>query len=132
MSRAEGLNKFLPVVLRLLYGGITEEVLLRWGLMTLLVWAAWRLLQKREVQPRAICFISAIFISSIVFGLAHLPVASALAVDFTVPIVSYIVIANSVFGLIAGYLYWKNGLEAAIIAHVSAHVVLITAIYFGT
>jgi membrane protease YdiL (CAAX protease family) len=37
-----------------------------------------------------------------------------------------------VFGVIAGYLYWKKGLEAAIIAHMMAHVVMVMAIYFGT
>ncbi len=39
-------GKFVPLPTRLLYGGITEELLLRWGFMTLLVWAAWRLFQK--------------------------------------------------------------------------------------
>ena len=132
VSRAEQLNKILPTLTRLLYGGITEELLLRWGVMTLLVWLAWRLLQKGRGKPRVICFVSAIIISSVVFGLGHLPLASVLAVDFTVAIVSYIVVANSLFGLIAGYLYWKKGLEAAIIAHMLTHVVLIAAVTFGT
>ena len=132
VSRAEELNKFLPFLTRLLYGGITEELLLRWGVMTLLVWVAWRLLQKEQGKPRAICFVSAIIISSVIFGLGHLPIATALAVNLSAPIVSYIIFGNSVFGLIAGYLYWKKGLEAAIIAHMLAHVVIVTAIYFGT
>src|SRR5918993_1365196 len=132
VTRAERLNKSLPFLTRLLYGGIIEELLLRWGLMTLFVWLAWRLLQKGQGEPRAIFFVIAIIISSVVFGLGHLPLASALGVDFTVAIVSYVVVANTVFGLIAGYLYWKKGLEAAIIAHMLAHVVIITAIYFGT
>ena len=132
VTRAEQLNKSLPHLTRLLYGGITEELLLRWGVMTLLVWLTWRVFQKGQGKPRATCFVSAIIISSIIFGLGHLPVASALAVDFTLAIVSYIVVANSMFGLIAGYLYWKKGLEAAIMAHMLTHVILITAIYFGT
>ena len=132
VTRAEGLNKSLPFLTRLLYGGITEELLLRWGVMTLLVWLAWRLLQKGQGEPRVIFFVIAIMISSVVFGLGHLPLASALGVDFTVAIVSYVVVANSVFGLIAGYLYWKKGLEAAMIAHMLTHVIIITAIYFGT
>jgi len=132
VTRAEGLNKSLPFPTRLLYGGIIEELLLRWGGMTLLVWLAWRLLQKGRGEPRVIFFAIAIIISSVAFGLGHLPLASALGVDFTVAIVSYVVAANSVFGLIAGYLYWKKGLEAAIIAHMLTHVILITAIYFGT
>src|SRR5215213_3042167 len=46
-------GKILPLPTRLLNGGITEELLLRWGLMTLLVWAAWRLVQKGHGQPKA-------------------------------------------------------------------------------
>jgi len=132
VSRAVGLNRSLPYLTRLLYGGITEEVLLRWGVMTVLVWLAWRVLQKGKGKPRAVWFVSAIIISSVVFGMGHLPLVKALAVDFSVAIVSYIVVANALFGFIAGYLYWKKGLEAAIIAHMLTHVILIAAIYFGT
>lgn len=132
VTRAEQLNKSLPFATRLLYGGIVEELLLRWGMMTLLVWLAWRLFQKGQGKPRAVWFVIAIIISSLVFGLGHLPLVSALAVNYTVAIVGYIVFANSLFGLIAGYLYWKRGLEAAIIAHMLTHVVIITAMYLRT
>ena len=129
VTRAEQLNKVLPYATRVLYGGIVEELLLRWGMMTLLVWLAWRLLQKGKGKPRAAWFVLAIIISSVVFGVGHLPLVAALAVNYTVAIVGYIVLANSLFGLIAGYLYWKRGLEAAIIAHMLTHVVIITAMY---
>jgi Type II CAAX prenyl endopeptidase Rce1-like len=129
VTRAERLNSAMPFVTRLLYGGITEELLLRWGFMTLLVWAAWRIFQRGRGTPRSICVVSAIVISSVVFGIGHLPLVSALAVDFTLPIVAFIVLANSLFGLIAGYLYWRKGLEAAIIAHMATHMVIVTAIY---
>jgi Type II CAAX prenyl endopeptidase Rce1-like len=132
VTRAERLNKSLPFATRLLYGGVTEELLLRWGVMTLLVWLAWRLLQKAQGKPRAVWVVSAIIVSSILFGFGHLPVVHALAVDFTLAIVGYIVVANSLFGLIAGYLYWKRGLEAAMIAHMLTHVVIVTALYLGS
>jgi hypothetical protein len=48
VARIAAFGRLLPVPTRLLYGGITEELLLRWGLMTLLVWVAWRLLQRGE------------------------------------------------------------------------------------
>ena len=131
VTRAERLNSSMPLLTRLLYGGITEELLLRWGLLTLLVWAAWRIFQRGRGTPRAIYFVSAIVISSVVFGIGHLPVVSALEVDFTLPIVAFIVLANSLFGLIAGYLYWQKGLEAAIIAHMSTHVVIVTTIHLA-
>ena len=132
VMRAEKLNSSMPLLTRLLYGGITEELLVRWGLLTLLVWAAWRIFHRGRGTPRAIYFVSAIVISSLVFGLGHLPLALALGVAFTLPIIAFIVLANSLFGLIAGYLYWQKGLEAAIIAHMSTHVVIVTAIHLAT
>jgi hypothetical protein len=130
VMRAVELNRLLPVPTRLLYGGITEELLLRWGVMTLLVWAAWRLFQKRQGQLRGVYLVSAIVISAVVFGLGHLPLVVALGSNFTPAIVLFVVSANSVFGLIAGYLYWRKGLEAAIVAHMVAHVVIVSASYF--
>jgi hypothetical protein len=129
VTRAEHLNTLMPLPTRLLYGGFTEELLLRWGVMTLLVWVAFRLFQKGQGRPSATWVVSAIFISSIVFGMGHLPIAYALGVRLTVPIVAYVVMANSMFGIIAGYLYWKKGLEAAIIAHMAAHVVIVSAAF---
>jgi len=131
ISRAEGFNRLLPHVSRFLYGGFTEEILLRWGFMTFLVWAAWRLFQRGEGTPKAVLVVAAIFVSALVFGMGHLPIASMLAGGLTVPLVVYVVSANSIFGMVAGVLYWKKGLEAAMIAHIFAHVVLITAIWLS-
>ena len=48
VTRIAALGKLVPLQTRLLYGGITEELLLRWGLMTLLVCAAGRRLKARR------------------------------------------------------------------------------------
>lgn len=124
-------GRFVPLPTRLLYGGITEELLIRWGLMTLLVWAAWRLFQKGQDKPKPAYAVAAILISSIVFGIGHLPIAFLLFPQPTTALIAFVVVANSLFGLIAGYLYWKKGLESAMIAHVLTHVVMFTASYFG-
>lgn len=129
ISRAQEFNKFMPNITRLLYGGFTEELLLRWGVMTFLVWAAWRLLQKGEGKPRAIYVVGAIVLSAVIFGMGHLPIASMLSGGLTLPLVIYVITANTIFGIVAGFLYWRLGLEAAMIAHMSAHLVLILAIY---
>lgn len=131
VERGEQLEKLFPLLTRLFYGGITEELLLRWGLMTLLVWAAWRLFQKGEGKPQSIYFLGSILVSSIIFGIGHLPIVFMLSSVVTASLIFYIVFANAVFGLIAGCLYWKKGLEAAILAHMLAHVVMLTASYFG-
>ena len=131
VTRAEAFNRLVPLPTKLLYGGITEEILLRWGLLTLLVWMAWRIFQRGRRQPGAVCFMGAILISSIVFGVGHLPVAVAIGGPLTLPVVVYVITGNSVFGLMAGYLYWRKGLETAITAHMMAHVGLATALYLG-
>ena len=129
VARSAELNKLLPLPTRLLYGGITEELLLRWGFMTLLVWAGWRLFQRDRSKPHSVYFISAIIISGIVFGLGHLPLAFVIVHDLSAGLILYVISANFIFGAIAGYLYWKKGLESAMIGHMMAHVVMLTAIW---
>jgi hypothetical protein len=109
---------------RVLYGGITEEVLLRWGFMTALVWLAWRVLQGRRGPVRSAFVWLAIVTSALVFGLGHLPIVYALA-GGTVSATSVVIVvgANAVFGVLFGYLFWRWGLESAMIAHATAHVV---------
>jgi membrane protease YdiL (CAAX protease family) len=128
ISRAQAFNDLLPIPMRFLFGGITEELLLRWGLMTFLVWLPWRLFQKGEGTPKSLFVVAAIFISAILFGVGHLPVASLLAGELTFPLVAYVITAKSVFGIFAGFLYWKRGLESAMIAHMFAHIILVIAI----
>jgi hypothetical protein len=115
-------NRMLPPATRLLYGGITEELLLRWGFMTFLVWVAWKGLQKEKGAPRPAFVVTAIVGSALAFGAGHLPIAIALNGAPSLPLITYVVFANSVFGVVAGFLYWKKGLESAVVAHALTHV----------
>jgi hypothetical protein len=124
VAKAEALSGNTPLLTRILYGGITEEILMRWGLMSLLVWAAWRVLQKAQGSPDTVYVVLAIGVSAIAFGLGHLPLAFTLSSQATASLVTYIIVGNAVFGVISGYLYWQKGLEAAIIAHVTVHLVM--------
>ncbi|HEY9664945.1 MAG TPA: CPBP family intramembrane glutamate endopeptidase, partial [Allocoleopsis sp.] len=54
------------------YGGITEEILMRWGLMSLLVWIAWKGLKQGVTLPSQGIYQSAIVLAALVFGLLHL------------------------------------------------------------
>lgn len=131
VGRVSELGSILPIPTRILYGGFTEELLLRWGFMTLLVWIPWRAFQNRDAVPKPLYVIIAILISSLLFAIGHLPIASLLVPELSFVLTSYVITANSIFGLIAGYLYWKKGLESAMLAHMLTQVVLITASYFG-
>lgn len=130
-ERISAFAKLIPIPTRLLYGGITEELLLRWGLMTLLVWATWRLLQRRHTKPTTICFVTAILLSSFLFGLGHLPAAYLILREPPTALILFVILGNSSFGIVAGYLYWKFGLESAMFAHMLCHVALATASYAG-
>jgi len=112
-----------PLLARLLYGGVTEEVLMRWGVMTSLTWLMWRLLQRpgEAVRPAYVSF--AIVASSLIFGLGHLPVAHFLLGGFTPSTLSWVIGANTSFGLLFGWLFWRRGLESAMVAHALTHLV---------
>jgi membrane protease YdiL (CAAX protease family) len=100
-------------------------------MMSFLVWLLWRIFQKGTGRPRAIFFIAAILISAFLFAAGHLPIAVTLAGQTSAPVVAFVLAGNSLFGLVAGFLYWKKGLETAIIAHIFTHVILLTAIKLG-
>ncbi len=114
-------NTFQPnIITKLLYGGITEEILVRFGVMTLIIWTLYKIFKNKK----PIIYWTGIFISSIIFGLAHLPIVYGFLGTATVEVVVYIVLANSIGGIIFGWLYWKKGLETAIIAHIFTHIIL--------
>ena len=119
-----------PWYTKVLYGGITEELLVRWGLMSFIVWGLYRLTQTSGSVIKSHNYILAIIVSALIFGMGHLPIVFALASDITFYLVTYIVMANAAFGFIAGYLYWKYGLECAIGAHMMTHMTLIIGASF--
>jgi hypothetical protein len=127
----EKFARLLPMPTRLLYGGITEELLLRWGVLTFFVWIFWRVFQRRRDKPTRGTFVTAILLSALIFALGHLPVAVALLGRPTFALIVFVIVANSAFGIVAGYLYWKYGLESAIIAHMLGHVVMAVGTYAG-
>lgn len=130
-DRISAFSRIMPLATRLLYGGVTEEVLLRWGLMSLLTWACWCAFLPRHERAPAACFHAAIFLSALIFGAGHLPVAFLIVPQPNAALVAFVIMANGVFGLVAGYLYWWRGLESSVIAHMTAHVVLYTASRLG-
>lgn len=113
------------VPLRFLYGGLTEEVLLRWGFMTILVWGGWRL-TGRPTQPTRATVWGAILVAAVVFGAGHLP-ALAAEMPLTSAVIARTVLLNSVGGVVFGWLYWRLSLEAAMVGHAAAHIPLLGA-----
>lgn len=110
-------------VLACFYGGIDEEILTRLFLLTLLGWLGAKIFQKQKARLSPVTFWVANIIVAIVFGLGHLPNA-AMVMHITPAVVFLALLLNGIAAIPFGYLYWKRGLEAAIIAHFCADFVL--------
>ena len=110
-------------VARFLFGGIAEEIQLRLFAVSLLVWLAGFIFKTPDGHPTATAFWIANLLAAVLFGLGHLPLTSMLA-PLTPLIVTRAVVLNGLLGLAFGYLYWKRGLESAMIAHFSADLLL--------
>lgn len=105
------------------YGGIAEETLLRLFLMSLLVWLGSFLSKTAEGKPANGVFWIANILAAVLFGFAHLPAVS-LIVNITPLVIVRTVVLNGLLGILFGWLYWKRGLESAMISHFSADLVL--------
>jgi membrane protease YdiL (CAAX protease family) len=105
------------------YGGITEELFMRLGLFSLLVWLLTKIRGMAQgLLSRMILWTPNILVA-LLFGLGHLPATAAL-VPLTPLVVIRAVALNGPASLVFGYLYWTRGLEAAMLAHFTADVVL--------
>ena len=109
------------VAVRLLYGGITEEILMRFGLMTFVVWLSYKILKNRGSQ----IYWTGILVAALIFAIAHFPIAYQAVEQPSLALLSYILLGNTLGGIIFGWLYWKKGLEAAFIGHMMAHLVML-------
>ena len=105
------------------YGGIAEEILLRLFIMSFFVWLGRFLSKTSDGKPTSGIFWIANILAAVLFGLGHLP-AIALLVPLTALVVIRSVILNGLIGIVCGWLYWKRGLESAMLSHFSADLVL--------
>lgn len=111
---------WLNLFTAMFYGGITEEILMRWGLMSLLVWIAWKGLKQGVTLPSEGIYQGAIVLAALVFGLLHLP-ATAAIVPLTTVVIVRALLLNGIAGIGFGWLFWQYSLEAAMLAHISVH-----------
>ena len=94
------------------YGGIGEEILTRLFLVSVIAWI---------LRGRATWL--AIVIAALLFAAGHLPAAATVS-PLTPVFVTRTVVLNSLAGIAFGWLYWRRGLEAGMVAHFSADLVL--------
>ncbi len=99
-----------------LYGGLTEEVLMRWGLLSILAVGLLSLL------PRPAALWVATILAAALFATAHLPALVAQGLDLTRPLLARMLGFNLLLGLAFGWAYLRQGIEAAIAMHAGFHL----------
>ncbi len=124
LSQMDSLTWWKGLLAGVIYGGIFEEIAVRLFLMTLIVWLLAKLTNKhRENIPQSHYWM-AIIVSSLLFGLGHLAMTNTVFGYLSPMIVTRALVTNGILGLFFGYLYWKKGIEYAMLSHMTAHLLL--------
>jgi hypothetical protein len=105
------------------YGGIAEEIICRLFLVSLLAWITALIKKKEDGSPTDLGMWSAIVLSAVIFGLGHLGITGELTA-IRPDVVIRAILLNGPLGVIYGWLYWKKGLESAMLAHFSTDIIL--------
>lgn len=105
------------------YGGIYEELLMRFFLVTLIAWIAGKVFKESRDVLTSRAFWIANIVVAMLFGLGHLP-SAALVMPITPLVVAAALSLNGIAGIAFGLLYRKYGLESAMVAHFTADFVL--------
>lgn len=103
-------------------GGVTEEVMLRLFMMSLIAFILHKIFGKKQALPSPAILIIANVVAALLFAAGHLPV-TFLTIGSTPIIIFRCFLLNGCFGLAFGWLYRKFGLRYAMIAHGGCHVV---------
>lgn len=114
------------------YGGIVEEITVRWGVMSLAVLLVWKALGRDAPRPSANQLWIGIAIAAILFALGHLPALASSGAELTQALVFRTLFWNATLGLLFGALFARYDLEAAMLAHAGFHVGLLPASLLAT
>ncbi|MFV9552379.1 lysostaphin resistance A-like protein [Algibacter sp. PT7-4] len=95
--------------------GITEEIMFRLGLMSLII-AVIQFVKKAATPSNAMVWVG-IMVSAICFGLIHIPFSKNF-VNLTLFSITVTMVGNLITGITFGWVFWKRGLLVAIACHV--------------
>jgi hypothetical protein len=106
------------------YGGFDEELLTRLFLLTLFAWVGARLSGTRTGRPGAAPLWIANVLAAALFAAGHLPTLKAIGLPMDGFMITRTLVLNGIAGIAFGWLYISAGLEAAMLAHFTADLVL--------
>ena len=102
----------------MLYSGITEEIIVRYGLVNLFVFLG--MLFMKTQTPAMVWF--AILLSSVLFTFSQLPVYVAAGCQFSRQLIYALLLSYGCQSILFGFIFWHYGLFAAIISHMLFHL----------
>lgn len=106
----------IPLIARLGYGGVGEEIIARWGLLT-----GFMALAMRLGQARTAAFWIANSTAALLFALGHFGALFAMVPHPSLALMTAVVLGNFVPAMGFGWLYRRFGIESAMLAHGGAH-----------
>ena len=121
-----GVEAAMPIwkrVLACLYGAINEEIVARLFALSLFLWLLRKITRAQTPQASPVIFWIANVIIAGLFAAGHVP-AAKIFLPLTPLVWAAIFSINGGASLAFGYLCWKRGFEAAILAHFSADFTL--------
>lgn len=116
----------VPLISRLGYGGVGEEIIARWGLLT-----AFMALAMRLGRSAGAAFWTANTVSALLFALGHFGVLFAMVAQPPLWLMAAVVLGNFVPAAMFGWLYRQFGIESAMIAHGGAHALFLAVAATG-
>ncbi len=108
-----------------LRAGVLEEIVYRLFALTVLARLGSLVFHDAEGRPPLSVLWIANILVAVVFGLAHLPTATAFGLPMTQLVVTQTLVLQGLGGLILGWLYWSRGLESAMVAHASGNFTVV-------
>lgn len=107
------------------YGGIVEELLLRFFLMSLVSLLFWKCFGKKygkEEIPQSI-FVSANILCALLFAAGHIPTTISMFGGVTPIVLFRCFLLNGALGAVFGWMYRKWGIQYAMIGHMGTHII---------
>lgn len=105
------------------YGAINEEILARLFALSFVLWLLGKIARAKSIPASRVIFWSANVMVALLFALGHIP-AARLIMPITPLVIAALFSINGLASLVFGYLCWKRGFEAAVLAHFCADFTL--------
>jgi hypothetical protein len=102
----------------ILYGGVVEEIIGRWGLMNLATFFA--LIFMNQISPLIVWL--SILISGLIFSVGQLPAYIAAGCTSSRRFIYSFILLSLCQSVFFGYVFWQYGLVCSILAHMFFHL----------